>query len=646
MKKHQFTKLAIIAMLATVLSVSSACTQTSTPTSEKDSNGTVTSENSSEQIISADTVEYANAYLKAVNSLYYNGIADYFTFVNLDGDDVPDMVAGKAYDGFETPVFLYSFYNGEAKRVMESRVGIEGHTFSFSEGQGLVYATRSWDGVTMEEVYEWKDGELKDYKTFSDIDNEMLDEQGFFIDEKNVTEDEFWKEFNDFTAAHNPYVGIWGDYITKDSRVEPHDSNESIFYEEGSREDCMTYSETVQYLTGLGATQKNGEWKEAYAKLITQFWDANREKENEYLMVGFQLLYFDEDNIPELMAEIDGQFNLYTYKDSGIELLNTYSQDEYMNVFFSDEMTKKFGYIVFLNSTQILYRMLDNPFMDEKDREIYTAYGSVIEENLPEVQYQTGYINDDDIPDLISVWYGENETKKDYAQFELFKVRTIKGGAAEEVFHGICYGGYFEKKDYVSAFPGDSIELIGGYMPVFEKGKILAEYGAYEYEEIDGKPDPYAEGGIRYFVYDDKNGTKSISKAEYESIVASFGPITERNLLYGPEMLMQLAGFDAKAGEDYSGLIRFSEEQDSSAGEEPATEDDIPERICLYMVEVTASDGYVNFREGPGTNYNVITKINNGEMMEAYDESADRKWVQVEYNGQSGWVAMSQVEIR
>ena len=253
MKKHQFTKLAIIAMLATVLSVSSACTQTSTPTSEKDSNGTVTSENSSEQIISADTVEYANAYLKAVNSLYYNGIADYFTFVNLDGDDVPDMVAGKAYDGFETPVFLYSFYNGEAKRVMESRVGIEGHTFSFSEGQGLVYATRSWDGVTMEEVYEWKDGELKDYKTFSDIDNEMLDEQGFFIDEKNVTEDEFWKEFNDFTAAHNPYVGIWGDYITKDSRVEPHDSNESIFYEEGSREDCMTYSETVQYLTGLGA---------------------------------------------------------------------------------------------------------------------------------------------------------------------------------------------------------------------------------------------------------------------------------------------------------------------------------------------------------------------------------------------------------
>ncbi len=68
MKKHRFTKLAIIAMLATALSVSSACTQTSAPTSEKDSNGTggtVTSENASEQIISANTVEYANAYLNS-----------------------------------------------------------------------------------------------------------------------------------------------------------------------------------------------------------------------------------------------------------------------------------------------------------------------------------------------------------------------------------------------------------------------------------------------------------------------------------------------------------------------------------------------------------------------------------------------------
>ncbi len=65
---------------------------------------------------------------------------------------------------------------------------------------------------------------------------------------------------------------------------------------------------------------------------------------------------------------------------------------------------------------------------------------------------------------------------------------------------------------------------------------------------------------------------------------------------------------------------------------------------CLYQVTVNAPDGYVNLREGAGTNYKDIKKITNGVVLNVYTESADGKWLQTEYQGSSGWVAASQVE--
>ncbi len=68
-----------------------------------------------------------------------------------------------------------------------------------------------------------------------------------------------------------------------------------------------------------------------------------------------------------------------------------------------------------------------------------------------------------------------------------------------------------------------------------------------------------------------------------------------------------------------------------------------------YEVVVAAPDGYVNFRYGPDTTYDIITRIPNGTflMIEALgDEKRDHDfhWGQTEYNGTYGWVALSQVE--
>ena len=65
-------------------------------------------------------------------------------------------------------------------------------------------------------------------------------------------------------------------------------------------------------------------------------------------------------------------------------------------------------------------------------------------------------------------------------------------------------------------------------------------------------------------------------------------------------------------------------------------------------VTVTAPDGYVNLRQGPGTNYDIIMPIQNGEVMEVQDQTEDGKWLKIAYWYEDGWcegyVAASQTD--
>lgn len=65
-------------------------------------------------------------------------------------------------------------------------------------------------------------------------------------------------------------------------------------------------------------------------------------------------------------------------------------------------------------------------------------------------------------------------------------------------------------------------------------------------------------------------------------------------------------------------------------------------------VEVSAPDGYVNLRSGPGTEYDIILPISNGELLEIINNgyTSDGKWINVAYwydGWYEGWVASSQV---
>ncbi len=63
----------------------------------------------------------------------------------------------------------------------------------------------------------------------------------------------------------------------------------------------------------------------------------------------------------------------------------------------------------------------------------------------------------------------------------------------------------------------------------------------------------------------------------------------------------------------------------------------------IYQVKVTAPDGYVNFRQSPGTDAQIISQITNGTLLSVYEENSEKTWLRTENGGISGWIAASQV---
>lgn len=64
-------------------------------------------------------------------------------------------------------------------------------------------------------------------------------------------------------------------------------------------------------------------------------------------------------------------------------------------------------------------------------------------------------------------------------------------------------------------------------------------------------------------------------------------------------------------------------------------------------IVVSAPDGYVNFRTGPGTEYDIITPISNGVVLPVYEivNTGKSQWVKTFFQGRTGWVALSQATL-
>ncbi len=202
-----------------------------------------------------------------------------------------------------------------------------------------------------------------------------------------------------------------------------------------------------------------------------------------------------------------------------------------------------------------------------------------------------------------------------------------------------------------SQFPGTTWYSydadLAAYYADFQESDSTGEYFTFchhdlsgpEYDEIAARlrEDPDADMPVWIYEYEDW-----ISEADYKKLVPKTKPI---KLSEGKKLA------DVVLPDGYKPRYESNEVN---------KDETIPE----YFIYVKSSDGYANLRMGPGTEYDVICRIPNGDSMEVYREIATdkkgRKWLKVAYwhpegtsqlDGsddpgvtETGWIAESQVE--
>lgn len=162
----------------------------------------------------------------------------------------------------------------------------------------------------------------------------------------------------------------------------------------------------------------------------------------------------------------------------------------------------------------------------------------------------------------------------------------------------------------------------GDYLPVFEEsdGQYYT-FCAYDLDEISMEEINRALEDIGQYPVWIGEWSDMISKKEYDGLIPKTNPVK---------------------------LLKADAFSDRSALE-------VTEQYLLY---VKAADGYANLRTGPGTEYEIICQIPNGDDMEMYRKSAmsesGKKWLKVTYFVETdneagytwltGWVAESQLD--
>lgn len=101
-----------------------------------------------------------------------------------------------------------------------------------------------------------------------------------------------------------------------------------VVEEETDSEELVDNSEVAEAETGVTAEDEAEDEKQpdgdnyasAYLSVVEQFQLDNMCNESEYCKLGYDLIYFNEDDIPELVTGLNGYYvNLYTYKDGSVE---------------------------------------------------------------------------------------------------------------------------------------------------------------------------------------------------------------------------------------------------------------------------------------------------------------------------------------
>ena len=155
---------------------------------------------------------YITVYRNLVNEMSDSGVADQFILAKIDDDEIPELLASHSEGPYgQDNTFIYTVYKDEPVLLISAIAGADGVSISYSD-MNMIHQTGSLAG--MADVYSSiVDGTLKEEFRAEMINTFETDENGdevfsYSINGKEVSPEEYEKQFAEFNAKYAPFVSI------------------------------------------------------------------------------------------------------------------------------------------------------------------------------------------------------------------------------------------------------------------------------------------------------------------------------------------------------------------------------------------------------------------------------------------------------
>ncbi len=156
---------------------------------------------------------YASVYLKQIEDLTSEKLADQFMLANIDEDDVPELIASDSAGSFDREnAFIYTVHDGECVLLASAITGVDGASLSYCEGKNIILESGSIAGAT-DVFYEIKDGKLSEVfraEMTDTLETDADDEEicKYSVNGNETDEKTYYEEFAKFAKEHEPLIRI------------------------------------------------------------------------------------------------------------------------------------------------------------------------------------------------------------------------------------------------------------------------------------------------------------------------------------------------------------------------------------------------------------------------------------------------------
>ena len=160
-----------------------------------------------------ESADYASLYLGEIEKLASEGLADQFTLVNIDEDDIPELIASDSTRSYEHEnAFIYTVSDGKAVLLAKAMTGVDGASLSFCEGKNIIREAGGLMGQN-DTFSKIDNGKLSEVFKAEALISPETDENGeeiytYSVNGKDADKTTYLDEFSKFIEPYSSMISI------------------------------------------------------------------------------------------------------------------------------------------------------------------------------------------------------------------------------------------------------------------------------------------------------------------------------------------------------------------------------------------------------------------------------------------------------